>query len=619
MNKQQYQAVTSESTTIRCLAGAGTGKTRVLTGRMAYLHNEKRVGTSNMLALTFTRLAAKEMKDRLNKLIGPQEAKKLFVGTFHSFCVNVLREWGSQIEIEPNFTIYDEEDRQALLQAIINDLGAKKVKIPDLLAGIQAGDKCWPDGDMGRVAHEYYYRLKQHNALDLDLLLHRTFDLLGIDQVRDYYRNIYRYVFVDEFQDTSSPQTGILVKLKPEYLFVVGDDFQSIYGWRGANPGTLIHFGPVGGFPEADTVKLETNYRSTKPIVDAANRLIAHNVNQTEKTLATSREGNPIIFEAFPDEDYEMQWVAGTILSTSLVIRRESLSDIAVLARTNKQLGRMKEVLDRHGIPSQIVNSGGDIFKKPIVKGVLDFVAAASNPLDNVVVKKAFNFPEPRSTDLQMQKWELEALEEGVPIMDILANKTVYSRMVLEFIRDIGDMEHFFSYADHGADNVFENAIQCLGLPDYLEECGLSNRLEDLEETKKQISKWQEIQESMGDSISYEHFLRWLRTKDIQERLLQEEQDAVKLLTVHAAKGLEFPVVFIIGMNQGVFPSKRSEDLEEERRLFYVAITRAKDRLIVTRAKERVIWGNHTEPTEPSQFLGEAGINARAGQIQEGE
>jgi len=597
MNEQQYAAVTSEAKTIRCLAGAGSGKTRVLTGRISFLHNEKRVGTSNMLALTFTRLAAKEMKDRLSKLIGHEKAKKLFVGTFHSFCVKVLREWGSQIGIERNFTIYDEEDRLSLLQAIINDLNAKKVKTPDMLANMQAWDKMWPDDDLGRVAREYYYRLRQHNALDLDLLLHRTNDLLDIDQVRDYYRNIYRYVFVDEFQDTSSPQTSILTKLNPDSLFVVGDDFQSIYGWRGANPYTLIVFGPVSGFPEAETVKLETNYRSTKPIVDAANRLIAHNVNQTEKTLTTDRPGSSIIFNEYDTDLMEFTSIVAFIKGNN-----QAFSDYAVLARTNRQLLRLKEVLDEQNIPCQIVNAGGDIFKRPAIKGVLDFIAAASNPLDNITMKKAFNFPEPRATSMRMEMMELDALDSELSLFLIIQT---FGEEYSSFIQAVKDMDAALDEVGHDADLTFVRAYEILGLDEYMKYKGLNNRLEDILEARRQIIHWQVAQLDLGGSTSYDAFLRWLRTKDIQERLLQEEENSVKLLTVHAAKGLEFPVVFIIGMNQGVFPSKKSEDFEEERRLFYVAITRAKDMLLISRAKERIVWGDHAEPTEPSVFLSE--------------
>lgn len=610
MNEQQFIAVTSDAKTIRCLAGAGSGKTRVLTGRMGYLHNEKRVGTSNMLALTFTRLAAKEMKDRLNKLIGPEEAKKLFVGTFHSFCVKVLREWGSQTGIEPNFTIYDEEDRQALLQAIISDLGAKKVKMPNLLANMQVWDKVWPEGDFGRVVHEYYYRLAQCNALDLDLLLHRTNDLLDIDQVRDYYRNIYRYVFVDEFQDTNTAQGSILLNLMPQSLFVVGDDFQSIYGWRGANVHTIINFGPVNGFPEPETVKLEINYRSTKPIVDAANRLIAHNVNQTEKTLTTDRDGNPIACYEFDTEKKEFEFVASGIkgIMQEYGSRKHiSWRDFAVLARTNKQLQRLEEILNIWQVPCKIVNAGGDIFKKPVVKGVLDFIAAASNPTDNVTVKKAFSFPEPRATALQMDKWELKSLQDDIPLLDVIENSAEPGAD--EFDCLIRKMRQVLQEDGQDVEDVFGRGYRLLQVQEAMETKGLENRWNDIQEALCQIIRWKDVQRKLGASISYDVFLRWLRTKDIQERLLQEEEDSVRLLTIHAAKGLEFPAVFIIGMNQGVFPSKRSEDLEEERRLFYVAITRAKDNLVVTRAKERIVWGEHTEPTEPSQFLMEAGIN----------
>lgn len=609
LNEEQRQAVTSNAPVIRCLAGAGSGKTRVLTGRIAYLHQEQRVGTSNMLALTFTRLAAKEMKERLTTLVGTQEINKLFCGTFHSFCVQVLREWGHMVGIEPNFTIYDEEDRQALLQAIINDLNAKKVKIGMLLTNMQVWDKVWPDGDLGRVAHEYYYRLRQHNALDLDLLLHRTNDLLDMESVRNYYSNIYKYVFVDEFQDTNSPQTGILIKLQPQSLFVVGDDFQSIYGWRGANVHTIINFGPVAGFPDPETVKLEQNYRSTKNIVEAANQLISNNLYQTEKKLISDRPGAPIICYETYNEQAEENLVADYICENQQDTDRK-WSDYAILARTNAKLHKVKAAFDMRQIPCQIVNAGGDVFKKPIVKGILEFISAASNPSDNITVKKAFSFPEPRSTSYQMDKWELAALNNEIPLLDVIENSDEPGAK--DFDRLIRDMRQVLDEDGHDVESVFVKSDELLGMYAKLLDKGLLNRWEDVKEARRQIVRWKRVQEEMNGPISYDAFLRWLRTKDIQERLLQEEKDAVKLLTVHAAKGLEFPVVVIAGMNQGVFPSKRAEDMEEERRLFYVAITRAKDQLVITRANERVVWGNHVEATEPSQFLSEAGFSKEA-------
>lgn len=604
LNNQQLKAATLEAKTILCLAGAGTGKTRVLTTRMAHLFKQKRFGTSNMLCLTFTRLAAKEMKDRLKLLIGEQETNKLFCGTFHSFCVKVLREWCHVVDLEANFTIYDEEDRSALLNRIMDDLKVKNVKLNDLIKNMGVWNKAWPDGNMGLVAQEYYWRLKQNNAVDLDLLLHLTNEVLNNDSARDYYHNIYKYVFVDEFQDTSNPQYYIIEQLDPEYLFVVGDDFQAIYGWRGANVQNILNFNSDVMHPEAEVIKLEENYRSTVPIVAAANQLIRHNVSQTEKVLRTEVQGPSIGYYDAQTETNEFAHI-GNYLSKQ-IDEPMPWSEYAVLARTNAQLQRLKVYLDQVKIPAQLVNTGGDVFKRPVVKGILDFIAAANNPSDNIAVEKAFNFPDPRSTSIQLDKWKLEAITNDIPLMDVFDH--VGHPGAREFSDLIYAIRDSFRSMTEDAEAIFKGVYEIIGLRDYLAKRGLSNREKDLIEAYHQIHHWHQVQSDLGMPGSYDYFLKWLRTKDIQDNLLQDQQNAVKLLTIHAAKGLEFNTVFIIGLNQGMFPNARLTDPEEERRLMYVAITRAKRHLFLSRSKEKLVWGSKTELALPSQYLEEIGV-----------
>lgn len=601
-NAAQRQAVTSDSSVILTLAGAGTGKTSTLTGRIAYL-NENRVGTSNMLALTFTRLAAAEMKERLGKLIGEREAKNLFCGTFHSFCVKVIREWGHLVGIEPNFTVYDEADRLAVIEAAIEDLGCKKVKPDDVLKQVQASDAAIPENELGRVVKEYLYRLRQNNALDLDLLLQRCKEILGDQRAQDYYHDLYKYVFVDEYQDTSAIQYFIINRLNPEHLFVVGDDYQGIYGWRGANISNILNFNSMTCYPDAEVIKLEENYRSTAPIVEAANKLIAFNNYQTKKELRAQVDGvNVRHFTSFREEsefDIVYKLIEGH--------HREcgNYSDCAVLGRTNKQLERLHAFLHVRQIPVQTVNRSNDVFKQPIVKGLFDFIAAVHNPLDNYMVRKAFNYPVPRSGDLQMRQWELEALRADLPLMDVLEHSDHTGAQM--FCHMVYLMREKLAETDDAVE-VFNAASSIVDPLSYLKNQGLTNRVDTLLEAHAQIENWELVQYKMGEDTSLDTFLKWLNTREVQDQLLQEQADAVKLLTIHAAKGLEFETVIVIGMNQGVFPANKAADLEEERRLFYVALTRAKRNLAITRAQQRIVWGTKTSPTIASQFLFEAGI-----------
>lgn len=606
LNEQQLQAVTSDSLTILNLAGAGSGKTRVLTHKIAYLHQEKRVGTSNILAITFTRLAAKEMKERAMKLVGKSEGYKLTIGTFHSFCMLVLKEWGHLVSLEKNFTIYTEDDRRAIIQSCIDELGYKKVKVQDVLDNLYKDLSDW-DTSLVRVLEEYEYRLKRNNATDLDGLLVLTKDVLTFPQTQSELQNRYRYVFVDEFQDTNDIQLEIIKLLNPDNLFVVGDDFQAIYGWRGSNVRNIIDFPKK--YPSFKVIKLERNYRSTKQIVDAANTLIKHNVNQTEKVLIADRDGTDITYLVMPDEGIEAMNIADLIIGEREM--SESWSDIAVLARTNRQLQKVKEAMDRKCIPSVIVSSQDDIFKKDDIRKIIAFIEVAINPQDDINLRKVINFPETRVTDLEIQNLELKALDLGQSLSEVMFTGTEKEKeflKLLELVRESLEEQET-------ALGVIEVAIHLLNLRFHYDNEGLINRREDMSNMLIEVGRWQNIQEALGEPNGIYSFLKWLKTKDLQEKLVQEkDKDVVKLMTVHASKGLEFPVVFVIGMNQGVFPSKRTKDMEEERRLFYVAITRAKDRLYLTRPEQRMAYpGGPMKLQMESQFIREIQVEKAKG------
>jgi DNA helicase-2/ATP-dependent DNA helicase PcrA len=612
LNPQQQQAVTSTSPTILCLAGAGSGKTTVLTRRIANLNQEHRVGTSDMLALTFTRLAGKEMKERVMKLVGEEEGKKLFCNTFHAFAVSVLQEWGHVLGIDKQFTIYDQSDREAILEQIIQEFGSRTTIKKVLSRFAQTKDvhkERMEYPEECRVLEEYGYRLRKNNAVDLDRLI----DLVTLlwqksPDTLKYYQQMYTHVFVDEFQDTNDEQMQMIRLLNPQNLFIVGDDFQAIYGWRGARVQYILDF--PSQYPGCEVVKLEDNYRSTHPIVAAANNLIAHNVYQTEKTLRAHKDGSEPRLIVVGDERMEPSILANCI-QEAVHQHGRSYQDIAILTRTNSQIDRVKKHLEERNIPVVKVG-GGDIFQKHDIKALIAWLEVILNQKDGMALQKAIQFPEPFLTVDERQQLELYAVAEDLSLLQAMHKYQDQYPGAQRFIRKAkGVFESWICYGvseeqipEMTASLQFEILTHVLELSTWYEQRGLRNRMDDIEQALQFIRVWERSRRDVGEDVSLSSFLRWLKHKDIQEKLVQE-QDAVKLLTVHASKGLEFPVVMLAGMTQGCFPSRRTNDIEEERRLAYVAVTRAKEKLILTRAEKVFTWNNQLVDALPSQFLEE--------------
>lgn len=597
LNNAQLQAVTSKSKYILCLAGAGTGKTKTLTTRIAYL-NQERISCDNMLALTFTRAAGKEMKERVIHLVGEAEGKKLFCNTFHAFCVKVLKEYGGYLDYDPDFTIYDQEDRDSILQSIISEFKFK-ITLKKVLSVFENKTEALTSKeitDAAQIHSEYLYRLMKNNAIDLDMLLTETLAILqGHRPAFEDYHNRYEYVFVDEFQDTNDVQMDIIKALNPKNLFVVGDDFQSIYGWRGARIEYILNFDKE--YPGCEVIKLEENYRSTKPIVDSANALIKHNEHQTEKVLRTAKPGDKIIFNHYPTETAEIKGICLEIdAETSNIPDNYMYKDHAILARTNKQLAAMAEGLKYYNIPYHLISGNEDPFKVKDVRLLLNMIELALNPKDDALFKKVINFPEKRISDGEFDKLEQHAIDEELHFMEI-----PHSFELIKFKADLKSALDIEGYAGE----VFLSFHGHFWINEYYTQHARPGTHEAFVKAIEAIGKWQQTQEELGEDKSIQAFLKWLHIKDIQDKLM-EEKDAVKLMTVHASKGLEFKNVFIIGMNDGVFPSDKTKDMEEERRLFYVAVTRAKEHLHISRATEVTPpWGYKTLKTLPSKFIGE--------------
>lgn len=590
LNEAQKKAVESESKVILCLAGAGTGKTSTLTRRIAHLH-ESRVGCSGMLALTFTRLAGKEMKERTIKLIGP-EGEKLFCNTFHAFCVKVLKEYGYLLGYDKEFTIYDQDDRESIIVKILEEFGYGKWTNTKAVISILEGSREVDCGEEEAAIKEYYWTLKRNNAIDLDMLLTETLKLLKeYPEVQRNYHNQHEYMFVDEFQDTNDVQMQIIKALNPRNLFVVGDDFQAIYGWRRAKTEYIINF--LKYYPNAEIIKLEENYRSTESIITAANNLIAHNENQTKKVLRAHKTGAEIEYIEAENIGNEVNIIAGKILEDS------QYSNYAILTRTNKQMEPFIQMFKAFNIPYQVLSNKNDPLKKYDIRMVLSVLEVVLNPTDSRTLKKVVNFPVKRIGELKMKAIEMVMVDKSISFMEALEDV----QEVQEFMHQLNEIQNYVTEKSSEACSVFDVATCILQLPiKYVQE-NRDNKKQDLDRAIEIIERWENVQRNLGESTDISNFLKWVHIKDIQEKLM-EKRDAVKIMTVHGAKGLEFNTVFVVGMNQNIFPSKRG-DLEEERRLAYVAITRAKEKLYITRAKKTLNWGGKEVDTIESQFIKE--------------
>jgi DNA helicase-2/ATP-dependent DNA helicase PcrA len=532
-----------------------------------------------MLALTFTRAAGAEMKERVIGLIGP-DGKKLFCNTFHAFCVEILREYAERLGYEPNFTVYDQTECDELLKEILADL---RLKIPlkrvaEARAGKYGDMTVAARRDAERAVKEYEYRLRRSNALDFDELIATVKCAVNEDrEIREVLQSRYRYVFVDEFQDTDPEQWVIVQSLAPDNLFVVGDDFQSIYSFRGSDVGIILS---LANSLKWQTVKLETNYRSTMPVIKAANTLIRHNL-QTEKKLVTDRDGVAVDFRE-PESDYrEITDIIGRLMDNMRLGRTT-----AVLARTNRQIDNAKAILTGRNVPCETLAAAGNPLTSKEARELLTWIAAIANPNDDVAMRKIAATKMSKAAILETEKRQLNMLS-GVGIFCEALSET-------DAGRDFIDTYLAHAQSFEVAQDLVAGALvltAALGI----EANGAIN----------EISRWQQMQADLGESATAVDLLNYVRLSDVVERPAQV-RDASKtyLMTVHGSKGLEFDEVFIIGAAQGKFPGKG--DIEEERRLFYVAITRAREYLNMSCPQMMTDWGGHPKQTEISQFVSEA-------------
>ena len=644
LNAQQKEAVFHTEDPLLILAGAGSGKTRVLTHRIAYLIDEKEVNPWNILAITFTNKAAGEMRERVDQIVG-FGSESIWVSTFHSTCVRILRRYIDRLGYDTNFTIYDSDDQKTLMKDVCKylQIDTKVYKERMFIGAISAAkdEMITPEefalraeGDfakqrIARVYQEYEKQLRSNNALDFDDLLFKTVQLFQTQKdVLDYYQERFRYIMVDEYQDTNTVQFQLISLLASKYknLCVVGDDDQSIYKFRGANIKNILNFEQQ--FEDTKVIKLEQNYRSTSTILDAANSVIRNNEGRKEKTLWTDNgEGNKIQFHRFDTAYDEAEYIVGDIRSK---VKKEGYSykDNAVLYRTNAQSRLFEEKFVTAGIPYKLIG-GVNFYARREIKDLLAYLKTIDNGKDDLAVKRIINIPKRGIGLTTINRVQENAIERGVGFYEALLTADMIpniGRSVQKLESFAALIEHFKSEADQmSVSQLLDEVIEMTGYVESLEadnEEEAKGRIENIEELKNKIVSYEESCETERPTLS--GFLEEVAlVADIDN--LDEESDYVVLMTLHSAKGLEFPRVYLAGLEDGIFPSYMAitaddpTELEEERRLCYVGITRAEKELSLTCAQRRMIRGE-MQYNKMSRFLKEVPLKLlETGSIKEKE
>ncbi len=624
LNNKQYEAVKNTEGPCLVIAGAGSGKTKVLTHKIAYLIGEKGVLPWNILAITFTNKAANEMKERIANLVG-DVAKDIWMGTFHSICVRILRKFIDRIGFDTSFIIFDTSDQRTLVKACIKTIGlddklftdrsvlseisnAKNEMLePEQYAVRATGD--FRKEKIALVYELYQKRLKENNAIDFDDIINYTIKILmdNID-ILEYYSNKFKYVLVDEYQDTNKSQFTLVTLLasKNGNITVVGDNDQGIYSFRGADISNILNF--EKDFPGTKIIKLEQNYRCTGNILKAANSVIKNNEVTYKKELWTENDiGNlPKVYSATNEYD------EGTYIAQQIEhLKREEYykySDFAVLYRMNTQSRAIEDILRRENIPYKIIG-GLKFYERKEIKDIIAYLRLIQNPSDNISLKRVINEPKRGIGKTSLDKIEAISDNSGVSMYEIIENADKYSlnRVFVNSREFINCIQELRSKKDNmKISDLIKETLKKSGYMKALEDentIEAENRIENLEEFLTVAIEFEE--ESADNRLS--DFLEGITlSSDIDN--MEETEDTVTLMTLHSAKGLEFPVVFLVGMEEGIFPGYKSilepKELEEERRLCYVGITRAKENLFLTCSKQRTIFGS-TSCNQVSRFLRE--------------
>lgn len=625
LNDRQREAASKIEGALLILAGAGSGKTRTITYRIAHMIKEIGISPYSILAVTFTNKAAKEMKERVEDLIG-EDAKKTMVSTFHSFGLRLLRIYGDRLGYSANFSIYDVDDQKRVVKGILKELVVKdksltegiivsKIsKLKEEETPIEEYEKSEGSYNQNtKIIAEVYRRynivLKNNNGMDFSDILVNTKKILEIPDVLNKIQEKFRYIMVDEYQDTNNIQYNIINKIAKKYgnICVVGDENQSIYGFRGANIQNILDF--EKDYPDAEVVKLEENYRSTSVILDAANAVIKNNTSARDKKLWTKKtSGEKIKVLSSVDGREEVSLIVNEILKGKIQ-EGKKYRDFTILYRINAQSRLFEEGFLRSNIPYKVFG-GMQFYQRAEIKDIIAYLSVINNTQDSLNLTRILNVPKRKIGDKSLEKINDFAKENGISVYEALGKSqeittlTANMRIVLSEFYEM--MEYFREISEsETVSELFKTLINKIKYYDYLDSTyeDAESRRENIEELKNSIKEMEEVVETM----TLREYLENVSLVSATDNL-EEERDYVKLMTIHNSKGLEFPNVFIAGMEDEIFPGQRAmfepKELEEERRLCYVAITRAEDRLYISYAANRFMYGQESFRT-PSKFIDE--------------
>ncbi|MBP7670999.1 UvrD-helicase domain-containing protein [Candidatus Gracilibacteria bacterium] len=644
LNEKQVEAVKHLDGPMLVVAGAGSGKTRALTNRIAYMIRERGVSPWNILAVTFTNKAANEMRERISKLLRSNDVEKMVeevffgitenrdlptVGTFHSICVRILRKWIHYLELDNSFVIYDSADQQILMKRVMNEMGIdiKKVSPNAVLSHISnaknqligpaeygsfVGD--YFSGKVAEIYPRYQRALQQSNALDFDDIIMKTVELWQkFPEVLNYYQERFLYISVDEYQDTNRAQFVLIKLLAEKYrnICVIGDTDQSIYGWRGATVENILDF--EKGYPEVKVVVMEQNYRSSARILSASNQVIVKNRQRKDKNLWTENgEGELIKHWLADNERHEGELIAREIVQRLAGSEAPDYRNFVVLYRTNAQSRIIEEVFLRYGLPYRLVG-GIRFYERKEIKDVLAYLKVIANPNDFVSLMRIINVPSRKIGAKTLETISEFAMRTGISFWNalLLAEEALGSgtkaKAIVDFVKLIKDLQKLNS--QFPASGMIKQVIELTGYKRMVNDGSVEgeSRVENMRELISVAQKYDRLEAGLSLNIFLEEVSLIADTDSIEQ-----SDNAVTLMTVHSAKGLEFPFVFIAGMEEGVFPHSRSlfdpMQMEEERRLLYVAMTRAMEGLYLLHARSRTLYGE-SRANAPSQFLADIGAD----------
>lgn len=625
LNDRQREAASKIEGALLILAGAGSGKTRTITYRIAHMIKEIGISPYSILAVTFTNKAAKEMRERVEDLIG-EDAKKTMVSTFHSFGLRLLRIYGDRLGYSANFSIYDVDDQKRVVKGILKELvvkdksltegiiASKISKLKEEETPIEEYEKSEGSYNQNaKIIAEVYRRynivLKNNNGMDFSDILVNTKKILEIPDVLNRIQEKFRYIMVDEYQDTNNIQYNIINKIAKKYgnICVVGDENQSIYGFRGANIQNILDF--EKDYPDAEVVKLEENYRSTSVILDAANAVIKNNTSARDKKLWTKKtSGEKIKVLSSVDGREEVSLIVNEILKGKIQ-EGKKYRDFTILYRINAQSRLFEEGFLRSNIPYKVFG-GMQFYQRAEIKDIIAYLSVINNTQDSLNLTRILNVPKRKIGDKSLEKINDFAKENGISVYEALGKSqeitTLTANMIIVLSEFYEMMEYFREISEsETVSELFKTLINKIKYYDYLDSTyeDAESRRENIEELKNSIKEMEEVVETM----TLREYLENVSLVSATDNL-EEERDYVKLMTIHNSKGLEFPNVFIAGMEDEIFPGQRAmfepKELEEERRLCYVAITRAEDRLYISYAANRFMYGQESFRT-PSKFIDE--------------